>query len=426
MIFFSLSKCLFISYFIKLGFYNEKIIKILLKNIHRCGVIPVKMIQWFLPPLKVIECDKKILNILENTYEKCPIHDLKHTLYLYKKEFYTDFYDSYEILDIVGSGSIAQVYKIKDKNTDIIYAMKVKHPNILKDYYKIKRYLVWIFTFISFNKIIPISMNNFFEQFEQQINFINEGNNMIKFYNKYENNNLYKIPKLFKLSENILIMEYIQGDSIENMKLSNIEYSKYNLMIYIFIQHNLIMNNFNHGDLHNYNWKVTDDKKIVVYDYGLCWKLFDPFIINIMETLIEGFHKKDYDKLYIAFYKFIRLEYDIDKNIVKEYFNHKMYGKINRFMHFFKHLLLFCLEKEVLLNINILYIVISWQNTLLIFMKNFSEEEEFVVNEMYMEEYNICNFYDIFHGYQEYLKKQMDKYERRKTFDINILNKFIK
>ena len=32
---------------------------------------------------------------------------------------------------------------------------------------------------------------------------------MTKFYNKYENNNLYKIPKLFKLSENILIMEYV-------------------------------------------------------------------------------------------------------------------------------------------------------------------------------------------------------------------------
>ena len=425
MIFFNIIKSLFISYLIKLGIYDKKLIKILLKNIHKCGVIPVKMIQWLLPPLKVIECDKKILNILENTYEKCPIHDLTHTLHLYKQDFYTDFYDSYEILNILGSGSIAQVYKIKDKKTGNIYAMKVKHPNILKDYTIIKRYFKLIFKFISFNKIIPISMNDFFEQFEQQINFVNEGNNMIKFYNKYENNNLYKIPKLFKLSENILIMEYIHGNSIENMELSNIEYSKYNLMIYIFIQHNLIMDNFNHGDLHNYNWKVTDNKKIVIYDYGLCWKLFDLSIINIMEILVEGFHKKDYDKLYIAFCKFIRLGSNIDENIIKEYF-HKIKGKINRFMHFFKYLLLFCLEKEVLLNINILYIIISWQNTLLIFMSNFSEKEEFVVNEMYMEEYNICDFYDIFHEYQKYLKIQMNKYDRKKIFDINILNKFIK
>ena len=152
--------------------------------------------------------------------------------------------------------------------------MKVKHPNVLKDYNIIKKYLKWIFTFISFNNLVPISINDFFGQFEQQINFVNEGNNMLKFYDKYENNNLYKIPKLVKVSENILIMEYIKGESIENMELSNIEYSKYNLMIYIFIQHNLIMNNFNHGDLHNYNWKVTENKKIVIYDFGLCWKLF--------------------------------------------------------------------------------------------------------------------------------------------------------
>ena len=425
MIFFSLSKCLFISYLIKLGYYNEKLIKVLLKNIYSCGVIPVKMIQWFLPPLKVMDTDKKLLNILENTYEKCPLHDLKYTLDLYKNDFYEDFNDKYEILDIIGSGSIAQVYKIKEKRTDNIYAMKVKHPSVLKDYNIIKRYLKLIFTFIPFNKIVPISIDDFFYQFEQQINFVNEGNNMIKFYDKYEGNNLYKIPELFKLSENILIMEYIQGESIENMKISNIEHSKYNLMIYIFIQHNLIMNNFNHGDLHNYNWKVTDDKKIVIYDFGLCWKLFDSSIINIMETLVDGFNKKDHEKLYISFQKLIKLESNIDEYIIEEYFN-KMKNKLNRFMDFFKYLLLFCLDRKVLLNINILYIIISWQNTLLIFMNNFSDTEEFVVNEMYMEEYNICDYYDIFHEYQEYLKTQMNKFERKNTFDLNILNKFIK
>lgn len=425
MIFFNIIKSLFISYLIKLGIYDEKLIKILLRSIHRCGVIPVKMIQWFLPPLKVMNTDKKIINILENTYEKCPLHDLKHTVDMYKKDFYSNFNDNYEILNIIGSGSIAQVYKIKEKNTDNIYAMKVKHPNVLKDYINIKRYLKWIFLFIPFNKIVPISIDDFFNQFEQQINFVNEGNNMLQFYNKYENNNLYKIPKLYKLSENILIMEYIKGESIENMNLTNINYSKYNLMIYIFIQHNLIMNNFNHGDLHNYNWKVTEDKKIVIYDFGLCWKLCDPSIINIMETLVEGFHKSDYEKLYVAFSRFIKIGSDIDENIIKEYFNDEMNKKINRFMYFFKHILIFCLKSNILLNINILYIIISWQNTLLIFMNNFSEKEEFVANEMYMEEYNICDYYDIFHEYQKYLKKQINKYEKKSYFNIDLLNKFI-
>ena len=58
-------------------------------------------------------------------------------------------------------------------------------------------------------------------------------------------------------------------------------------------------------------------------------------------------------------------------------------------------------------------------------MNNFSEGEDFVANEIYMEEYNICDYYDIFHEYQKYLKKKIYKYEKKKIFDINILNKFI-
>ena len=66
MIFFNLCKCLLIGSLIKYNLYNEKLIKILLKTIHKCGVIPVKMLQWVLPPLKAMDTDEKILNIYAN------------------------------------------------------------------------------------------------------------------------------------------------------------------------------------------------------------------------------------------------------------------------------------------------------------------------------------------------------------------------
>ena len=90
----------------------------------------------------------------------------------------------------------------------------------------------------------------------------------IKPYNKltldllYKNNKLYKIPNVYKLSKNIIIMDYIEADTIEKFSDNNIKYSKYNLEIFIFSNNNLFVNNFNHGDLHNYNWKITNDKKI--------------------------------------------------------------------------------------------------------------------------------------------------------------------
>ena len=39
--------------------------------------------------------------------------------------------------------------------------MKVKHPNARRDFELIKMYLKIIFTLLSFNRIIPISLNDF-------------------------------------------------------------------------------------------------------------------------------------------------------------------------------------------------------------------------------------------------------------------------
>ena len=128
MIFFNIVKCSILGLFIKYNIYNEKILNIFLKTINKCGSIPIKMVQWIIPYMQLINVDKEILDILKNTYENCDIHSLEYTKELYKKDFYEDFDDNYEIIEIIGSGSIAQVYKIKDKNNNL-YALKVKHPN---------------------------------------------------------------------------------------------------------------------------------------------------------------------------------------------------------------------------------------------------------------------------------------------------------
>jgi predicted unusual protein kinase regulating ubiquinone biosynthesis (AarF/ABC1/UbiB family) len=419
MIFFTISKCLVLSYLIKLGLYNEKLVKILIKNIYKCGVIPVKMIQWGLPYMKLIKIDKKILNILENTYEKCPIHDLKHTKELYNKDFYNELDKDYDIIDIIGSGSIAQVYKIKDKKGKQ-YAMKVKHPNAHADFRTIKFYLKIIFTILPFNKIIPISLSDFFNQFEEQLNFVNESNNMIKFRELYHNNNLFKIPKIYKLSKNIIIMEYIPGKSLDTIK-NNIEHYKYHLYIYVFSNNNLLLNDFNHGDLHNYNWKITEDNKIVIYDFGLCWGFNSEHIIDNMSILNDGFYSKDNKLIYKAFYNYIRYGSNIEERYIKNYFD-SIPKRIDRFMDLSYYLIDFCITRGVLMNVKLLYNIISYQNMYLIFMGNFNNCDN-DYNGVCKEEYNICDYYDILPEYQLFLKKVINKYKNKN--DYTELNKFI-
>jgi predicted unusual protein kinase regulating ubiquinone biosynthesis (AarF/ABC1/UbiB family) len=423
MIFFNLCKCILISTLVKLNIYNDKLLKILIKNIYKCGVIPIKMVQWGLPYMKLINIDNKIINILENTYEKCPVHNINFTNKIYKKDFYSDLENHYEIIDIIGSGSIAQVYKIKSIRSDKLYAMKVKHPNADNDFNIIKLYLKIIFTLFSFNKLIPVNLNEFLNQFEKQLNFINETNNLIRFNNLYKNNNLYKIPKLYKFSQNIIIMDYIPGKSIETIEYNSIDYFKYNLNIFVFSNNNLYINDFNHGDLHNYNWKITEDNKIVIYDFGLCWELKDNKIMNTINILNEGFHNKNNELIYQAFKNYIKCRTDIDDKYIKEYFI-SCPTEIYSFKDFSYYLIIFCLKYNHLLDIKILYNIISYQHMLLIFMKKWKDDNNYDYNGIYKEEYNICDYYNILPEYKNHLKNRLKNFKSKVNYDN--LCKFIK
>ena len=419
MVFFNLSKCVILSLFIKYNFYNDKIVKILLKNVHSCGVIPIKIIQWGLPILKLINIDKKILDIFENTYENCPIHELDYTKKLYKSDFYNDIDNDYKIIESVGSGSIAQVYKIQDIKTNEFYAMKVIHPDAIKNFNKIKFYLKIIFTIFKFSNIVPTDLNNFLKQFRQQLDLVNEANNILKFSGLYKNDKLFLIPSLYKFSKNIIIMDYIEGKSIETINI-NIQHYRYNMIISIFMYNNLFINKFNHGDLHNYNWKITEDNKIIIYDFGLCWEsnndLTDP-----LDRLLLGFHNDDKDLIYGAFLLYFK---NVEEIYIKEYF-YAITEKIDKFYIFAKHIILCSFKHNVLLDINILYTIITYQNSMLIYMNNF-KESIFDFNGVYKEQYSICDYYNILPEYKKYLLKQIVKFKRRNVINYSELYKFIK
>ena len=55
------------------------------------------------------------LKKLENFYENCDNHDFEYTLNAYQASFKRNLLQDYEILDIIGSGSIGQVYLLQEK-----------------------------------------------------------------------------------------------------------------------------------------------------------------------------------------------------------------------------------------------------------------------------------------------------------------------
>ena len=86
-------------------------------------------------------------------------------------------------------------------------------------------------------------------------------------------------------------------------------------MIVILFLYNLYINDFNHGDLHNYNWKITEDNKIVIYDYGFCFNIDSDEYKNI-DRLVTIDNKADIIEPFIKYNNGPTINYSLNSRKV--------------------------------------------------------------------------------------------------------------
>jgi predicted unusual protein kinase regulating ubiquinone biosynthesis (AarF/ABC1/UbiB family) len=269
---------------------NNKLTSLLNFSIKLNGCVIIKLIQWINTNLEIFLINSKNNEFLSQLflqyYENCPVHDLKYTKGLFLKEFGVAF-DTYFELDntfIIKSGSIAQVYKGYMKNNNTSVAIKVVHPEIeyqlLCPVALVNLYTYLVTNFKCLKKYdIIIDLDAFFCNLEKQICMENEFANNEYFYNTYCNN-VVIIPKPLMKSKNFLIMEFVDGQQIEDLDIS--DYKKQILIsfIAIFIKDTFINGKYVHCDLHQGNWKIYKELdtanegegnynyKIIIYDFG--------------------------------------------------------------------------------------------------------------------------------------------------------------
>lgn len=327
--------------------YLEKIIR----TIKNTGSVAIKFCQWIIPKLEIIYLEENEilsehkpiwLKKLEELYEDCNQHGLEYTIQEYQRIFNEKLTDNYEILDILGSGSIGQVYLIKSKpltqySIPQEYVLKILHPNVKNEIYYFRLYYHFVKRIPTIKRYIqkyfPFDIGGFINDFEIQSNFINESNNLLTFQEDYRENNMIIIPNLIKCSQNIMIMSYEKGVTFEDSNIDDYHKSKIALLLTGFIRNNQQICNFHHGDLHKGNWKVkfcSDNKyRLIVYDYGFCWKvpLHKKSGIN---GLIDIFEDSDVDSQKIDYHKMTNiivflLKYDEDKKDI-------IYDKVYKYL----------------------------------------------------------------------------------------------
>ena len=286
-------------------YLEERLIE-LKGRILESGCIGIKFTQWFITKIKTCgdELNNTIVKYFEDIFDNCPQHSLEYSKSKFLEEFKIPLENIIEIesLEIIGSGSIGQVYKGILKGLNKPVAIKVKHPDVMKSIDNIEP-LINILTYLqSYNYFrnrynLYLDFGEFLDDLKMQVDFTNEVYNSITFGKNYEDNNHVIIPKVYYYTSNIIIFEYVGGVSYST--LEDYAKSQVSLNLISFFEESLMVHNFIHCDLHEKNWSVLYEDgvyKLIIYDYGICYRsksaefareLWDCFETNNSKKLIE-------------------------------------------------------------------------------------------------------------------------------------------
>jgi len=99
------------------GKVSDNVVEMCKNSIIGSGYVMTKLCQWMLPHLQVVYDveNENWYKILEDVYEDCYVHNVEFTKQKYYSSFEEELDEKYEIIDVVASGIIGQVYKIRDK-----------------------------------------------------------------------------------------------------------------------------------------------------------------------------------------------------------------------------------------------------------------------------------------------------------------------
>ena len=432
--------------------HNIILLDDIIQRISLCGSVTIKFCQWITPKLELMYTEENDLfdkdkekplwlRKLELFYENCSDHATEYTFQEYEKVFHENFNDKYEILDIIGSGSIGQVYLIQDKplkdyTKSQKYVIKIIHPNVKYDIQIFRKFytlITWLpYIHNKFRNIFPFDIYQFIDQFEQQSDFIKESNNLLLFQEYYKDNDYIIIPKLVKVSETIMIMSYEEGISYEDSTLNKYEKYKLALLFGLFTRNNQHIFNHNHGDLHKGNWKIMEDDnnnhKLVIYDFGFCWSVPSEkhHLIELTYNTFESANRnlKNIDNENLAKILFSLVVYNReDKNNFKERVNDYVKTNIEASqiwnlspIRLFKFTIELCLSENILIDPIMIQTIIILIQCQLIFQENglqASSTKEFSSFEVYRGRYvdmlTFCKTKDIFHDYQKNIINKLNE-----------------
>jgi len=312
MIFFDISILCIKHTFLYLFYYDEKFYDNLLFELTNINIIFVKIFQWLSSEKKINE---KYLTLLNRYLDNSPYDDNsidKNTL-VNLIVFSNNNNYNLEINSFIPykSGSINLIFTGYLNNKKIIIKMlrkdiKKKIEESLIFFYYIE-YIFYIILYIyNLDGVICNIINKNKNILLEQINLLNEIENIKLFKDKYKNSNYIIIPNVYEdfsiKFNNLIIMDFIEGDTIYNIKENDKEEFK---KIFIRYSYSFFEKEILHGDLHIGNilfCKINNIYKLGLIDFGII-HLLNKEELDLSYKLVQTNNIEDFSKTIILILK---------------------------------------------------------------------------------------------------------------------------
>ena len=287
------------------------------------GPVYIKLGQWLssradiLPQPYLVELAK-----LQDDVPAAPFEQVRPTI---EGEFgpIDSAFDRFESCAMSGA-SLGQVYRARLNEQEIV--VKVKRPDIdraiQRDLKVLKKILPIGLRFVDPNlRLSARSMlAQFIETIHEELDYRIESANLKQIRQNMKNSPVL-IPRVYDeySSENVLTMEYIPGikvTDIEALEAKNIDRTKLVVDIHKIFFTMLLRHSVFHADPHPGNISVTDDGRLILYDYGMVGKLDDESrrrLVRLYLALVE----KDPSRTVDAMSELGMLTPDFDRSLIE-------------------------------------------------------------------------------------------------------------
>ena len=182
----------------------------------------------------------------------------------------------------ISGASLGQVYRGSISGQQV--AIKVKRPGIekvvAKDLKVLKKILPLALRFVDPNLRYSAKamLSQFIETIHEEMDYTIESKNLKEIKKDMEKNTKIIVPSVFDdfSSKNVLTMEYLPGIKVTNVQAldeKGIDREQLVIDVHKVFFTMLLKHSIFHADPHPGNISVTDDGKLILYDYGMVGRM---------------------------------------------------------------------------------------------------------------------------------------------------------